>query len=527
MGIPSYYKRLTTNIKGVVNQRCNIPINWLWMDFNCAIYHCLRNPDIPPYPGDDKKDEWEAVFIQTISRYCLDIVKRVCPTDGVFIAIDGIVPMAKMKQQRMRRFKSVWLRQNGLDESSTPGPKWDTNAITPGTRFMDKLHKQMTKLVKSKKGWSLSSSFEAGEGEHKIMEKWRTGAHSGSYAVYGLDADLIVLSLLNKRYHPVWLFREEIENGEIQKDSDGTTQFCWFDIGKLEDTLFGTNKNTRCLLDYCFAMSFLGNDFIPSPIGFKIREDGHEAMLEILREMWKTPGGSIYLIESDGKTISQSGLLHLIGRFAESEERRIKNYAIRKVKQKAGLAVPDICVGNPDWPIYACEESVLLHKNHTTDFYSLVVNWQHIYLTRWFKNGNIYEICAAYIHSLQWNWSYYIGDCINLCYNWYYPWNLPPLWSWLLPHCTAGILIIPRTAFVRKEAIKPEDHLSLVLPLESWSLLHGSKNYQLPRIAPWMFPSSYEFSSVGKRWFWETEAEIPIVSPGELKKILNSNINEQ
>jgi hypothetical protein len=36
----------------------------------------------------------------------------------------------------------------------------------------------------------------------------------------------------------------------------------------------------------------------------------------------------------------------------------------------------------------------------------------------------------------------------------------------------------------------------------------------------WLFPTEFGFESVGKRWFWECEADIPIPSILEVKKIL-------
>jgi 5'-3' exonuclease len=135
MGIPSYYKKLIDTVQGLVLQRHpDETIDWLFMDFNCLIYHCLYQKDMPVYPGAMEQDAWEKDFIERIVLYTLHVIRQVQPAIGVYIAIDGIVPMAKMRQQRLRRFKSVWLTQHSSD--SVEKDKWDTNAITPGTAFM-------------------------------------------------------------------------------------------------------------------------------------------------------------------------------------------------------------------------------------------------------------------------------------------------------------------------------------------------------------------------------------------------------
>ena len=78
MGIPSYYKKLIDTIHGLVSKgHPQGDINWLFMDFNCLIYHCLYREDTPQYPGPDKKDEWETQFIECIVKYCLKVIKFV------------------------------------------------------------------------------------------------------------------------------------------------------------------------------------------------------------------------------------------------------------------------------------------------------------------------------------------------------------------------------------------------------------------------------------------------------------------
>ena len=139
-----------------------------------------------PVYNEEIHDDWESILFKEIER----VVKEVWTTAGkpkkVLIAVDGVVPMAKIRQQRVRRFKSAWLRTNN---------SWDTNAITPGTKFMEKLG-TVLKSIGSKLNWIISDVTEKGEGEHKIMQWLRKETITGPVIVYGLDADLILLSML-------------------------------------------------------------------------------------------------------------------------------------------------------------------------------------------------------------------------------------------------------------------------------------------------------------------------------------------
>ena len=500
MGIPSYYKKLIDNIPGLITKEQTV--DWLFMDFNCLIYHCLYRDDTPIYPGNLLKDEWENEFINCIITYCLKVIKEVSPTVGVFIAIDGVVPMAKMRQQRLRRFKSVWAEK--LD-----GTKWDKNSITPGTLFMAKLKQRLAHMISTHENWMLSASDEPGEGEHKIMAQWRKGIYKGNYAIYGLDADLIVLSMLGHEccnLNNIWLFREEMNAGKIMYDSFGEEIFNWFSINALKKWLA-----TKCtlkrsfILNYCFALSILGNDFLPSSLGLKMRDDGHAELLDIII---KITSKNIQLVDTNTYNISLEGIKELFRILLINEPHRICKYINKK--QMFANNAQELELGENNWPLSHIEESILLENR------KMCHKWQDKYHT-FFNGFNIDIICKEYLYGIQWIWSYYIGR--DVCFNWYYPHNLPPLWQWISSYLTTNKLPI-EDVLIKATDITTFEQLSLVLPLESWSLIPDCLERNLPLLAPQYFPSVFSFESIGKRYFWECETIIPLPSILEIKELV-------
>jgi 5'-3' exonuclease len=201
MGIPSYFRHLLQRYPQLLKDaddktRGNI----LLVDFNCLIYQCIRS-DLMPIYTSDTRIEWERALLQVVMEYTKKVWVAAGKPPNVFIGVDGVVPMAKIRQQRLRRFKSRWMA--GAERAAgvrKPGEEhWDTNAITPGTEFMEKLGLALRDLASKHSGWTVSAADEAGEGEQKLMA-WvranREGLSEKRVTVYGLDADLIVLSLI-------------------------------------------------------------------------------------------------------------------------------------------------------------------------------------------------------------------------------------------------------------------------------------------------------------------------------------------
>ena len=227
MGIPSYFSDIVKRHKNIVKRLGLLPrIHNLYMDTNGLIYDAVRIIGSNRGMSDD---EYETVLINMVCERITEYVKMIRPESKVLIAFDGVAPVAKLNQQRERRYKS-WFTTivehtinrksaSSASASSASGASeakgvqaalqkaWNTSSITPGTRFMTKLNTRMREYVATQAyatndgsgpTYIYSGSDTAGEGEHKIFEYIRSVPEyhkDTTTLIYGLDADLIMLCL--------------------------------------------------------------------------------------------------------------------------------------------------------------------------------------------------------------------------------------------------------------------------------------------------------------------------------------------
>lgn len=513
MGIPSYYKRLSDSIKGLVvphRSQSDFKCGTLLFDFNCMIYQVIRDPAQRPFPGytvPSEAEAWENEICQAIVEYTVNIWKELGKPKQVFIGIDGVVPMAKIRQQRLRRFKSVWTaeqeKERGIQDTSQA--RWDTNAITPGTAFMERLSARLSKMCQTH-GWILSDASEPGEGEQKCMEFWRSYVKKDSkenLVIYGLDADLILLCLLTRALQgsemPVWCFRESAEW------ESANAPFMRLNINKLGEVVKGHNNLSQLqwTMDYIAAMSFLGNDFVPHGISLKIREGGHDRMLEQLRSLHKN-GGTLTLQNDGIWTYNLESVRFFVNRWALEEEQKTIEFIKGKKRR----------INHENWDMQPCEWAVE-EKILGNGFGGLHDNWRDVQRIHWFGDDVEWSsICLEYTKGLQWILDYYTAQR-PVSKTWIYPWSLPPVWSELMKYLESlSSFTAPELNGVE---ILPKQQLAMVLPLESWWLVRDRELAKLPQKYPHFWPSRYGFFSAGKIFMWECEAELPLLHVGAVR----------
>ena len=282
MGIPSYFSYIIKNYSNIIRSLANVKgdnnnFQYLFMDCNSIIYDAFRTieKDHPELLQDH--DELESCIIQDVIQKISEYIRYISPTVTAYIAFDGVAPFAKMDQQRNRRYKGSILHKMDMHIKQTGGKKkgWSTSNITPGTKFMKNLGDRVTSAFKgleshyAVKSIVISTSNECGEGEHKMFHTMR---HSNvkpdeNCAVYGLDSDLIMLSVFHcKLFRNIFIFRETPEFGKQflpnNLESGGGDKLCLFmDISVLTRAILsemqcGVSDSHR-IYDYVFLCFFL------------------------------------------------------------------------------------------------------------------------------------------------------------------------------------------------------------------------------------------------------------------------------
>ena len=157
---------------------------------------------------------------------------------------------------------------------------WDTNAITPGTYFMDKLNHRLKEYQNDKvQNIIISDSTQRGEGEHKILHYIKENDLSGKICIYGLDADLIMLSLVSGS-EDIVLLRERTEYNIEETENE----YIYLKIDPLKDHIIQSldiekvNKD-QIINDYIFICFLLGNDFMNHIPSLSLRYGGHDTLL--------------------------------------------------------------------------------------------------------------------------------------------------------------------------------------------------------------------------------------------------------
>ena len=536
MGIPYYFYSLTQKYNTIISNTKPVSLDLYCIDFN-GIIHNVAQDIIKKYNGTDKAKHNNDIIEQEIIEGVWERIKYYIENykaSQYIICADGVAPLAKMFQQRKRRYLNIY--KNTLDKVDIT---WDTNAITPGTLFMEKLNTYIRRNInddRNKNKIIYSGSDECGEGEHKIFKKIKDMPKDDKIIIHGLDADLIILSLISHKEN-IYLMRE------VKDPHTNDTVFNYLNIKELRKAILCELKrnwdfafentgdedsesisvSSECdendlIETYCTACTILGNDFIPHLLTVELKNNGIDTLLSATKRSIKTNG----LLVNKGQ-INHNCLIDIFKDLANTEDEDIHRVCERYIKKRP-----------PDNKNMQSVQSV---QNAPSDYYGLknkdpLINaiynspnkWRQEYYRVIFDNNIsidstvMFNACNNYIKGIYWVYSYYKGMDIDCA--WYYPYNYPPTIKDILNHSIANEVPVLNCD---NEFVPSYIQLLIVLPKYSVHLLSKKhQRYMLDMYAGLfhMYPAKYNIQTFLKTQLWECSPILPLINLNYITRVL-------
>ena len=490
MGIPIYFKTLVTKYHkdiliplttdtSTTDTSTHLQMDILCLDLNCLIHPCCREIMKSETPTDESK------MIDLIIHKIETLVYLTQVTSTLYIAIDGVAPKAKMKQQRQRRLISSY-------ESSV----WNTNAISPGTFFMNKLHNSLQQWANtiSKYTIIISDSNIPGEGEHKILHYIKQlPPKQETISIYGLDADLIMLSMLVNNPQ-IYLLREKTEYNIEGCKGD----YIYLAIELLQQHIikdithshiYPSLSDTQVINDYIFICFLVGNDFINHSPTLSLRHKALDHLLQTYRTLQKRYQGYFKLIDTE----RNHHILHLtffkeyIRDLSRLETKILQQNTLNRSKHSKQF-LQRYSEEFKEWSTFISMKDCNLSLKDIYEFQKLYptdtvkdmmqvlpIMYSHLDTSTresYYETTKI-DSCHDYMKSLFWTTHYYFNECIN--------------WSWC-SQCIRAPLLQDFSHYLDQNDIndayvdimkydKPLDireQLSYIFPSDS-HILHGYK----------------------------------------------------
>jgi 5'-3' exoribonuclease 1 len=415
------------------------------------------------------------------------------PRKRLILCVDGPAPLSKQNQQRQRRFRSA------IESSDDSG--FNSNCITPGTKFMDFLTKYIDwyirKRINESEEWRkveviFSNEKAPGEGEHKIINYIRYyGNKEETYCINGMDADLIMLAL-GTHMPKFYILREDMYDFE--------NDFFCVDIGSIRGELAnelswsgGSHKfvERSAIDDFIFLCFMVGNDFLPHIPSIEIIEQGIELILEVYRETCSIHGHITRLI-SDRVEFCIDPLQVFLSKIGNHEKENFEE----KLKKKDEFF--------PDPLLESCAEKQVCGRWEFN-----IEKYKIEYFSSSFpKDTKEEKLCHDYLEGMQWVLSYYTRGVPN--WKWNFRYHYAPCASVLANHVHTFCFpqytkTIPSTPFQQLLCVLPPKSANLIPPPLS-NLLTDEKSPLKDQC-----PDIFEIDLRGKRREWEGIVILPMV----------------
>lgn len=261
----------------------------LFIDGNALLYPIAENAEAKDIAGSSLSKYVAMKFAEAIREYHNEFGCM------VYVCMDGPAHMAKIKQQRSRRFgydpiMSIDKVNIDLSEKysrvidASVGIPFTPAMFTPGTTIMKEIDEYLTQQFPQNDNSAIkySSYMEPYEGEHKIFKICRSILDENKdkplkFAIVGKDADLLLLAMgLIEKYKGRKVTPYIIRHDDrTQEDGYRATDPLYFlDMQEIRTNILTDMKYPDASIwDFVIATFLCGNDFLPPvPEFLHIRE---------------------------------------------------------------------------------------------------------------------------------------------------------------------------------------------------------------------------------------------------------------
>jgi 5'-3' exonuclease len=567
MGVPGFFawllknkKKLSTN--KLIRESIETKIKYLMLDTNCLLHPCVAHilekyakGDIILEINKSIRIQLEELIWERIKFSIDDMITRLNP-EYVYIAIDGVAPMGKILQQRQRRYKYLFDKQIKLSENffsnceefdkeieyitkdgcSVPSKPISSIELTPGTDYMERIHNSMIKyleqLSKSNIKCIYSSYHEAGEGEHKILQYIKKNIDpKETIIIYGLDADLLFLSLATGETYNLYVMREQQIFNNTELDFDDYIDYNYVEIAQLHKMIQNLNINTNDFIIICYLV---GNDFLPGLLTTDIKKGGIDKILtayETVKKIYnKLDFNTIVKINLINNKriikINHDFLKELFCQLAWTEkwtwtninrdkildrdynnEEEFENIKYKKEENKIKNLNKFASGENAN---IECFDRIEFSSG--LEYYNYYLGLNELCM----DNVIIKKMVKDYITGIEWCINYYLHECIS--WKWGYNFAITPLISDIIKYYPKKIILTQTNC-----ELNPIEQLILAIPPETYKYVISNniinKLKKQKRIG-YMFPESFDIDINKESLYWKCQVKIPMVEYEEYISVI-------
>lgn len=304
----------------------------------------------------------DEIIIEETTENFFNILKKLINPDKIkvlYIAIDGVPGMAKIIEQKKRRYLGnlIGIMKKQIYQKHKKEIKkervryqfeenkfgWNKSKITPGTFFMDELHNhfndqniidEIKKICPNMTQYIFTGPYEPGEGEKKIVNYLRNKDFDNAI-IYSPDSDVTLLALLLHAPSKSNVLSEKgINDMKIIRHNQQKEIYDLVDITKLSNNIFNYSKakfrrsidHGRFIEDLVMIFTILGNDFVPKIESYDVKLDFNTIIDRYIMYLNKNTNDNFYLISlvKGKRKIEFGNLKFLLNILMEDEGGQLK-----------------------------------------------------------------------------------------------------------------------------------------------------------------------------------------------------------